>query len=716
MDALSFQDRIDALHRTKQEHTAAKQQLGANDNDDLGLILPPDDFHFEAESNHPSGSYFGARACAHNYRRLLDVHPTYIDPMSSLAGAWMYTLWGHRPVNWPPECSFEPLHEAQKRYNIIHGIGGPQHFGPDLQIGLDLGWGGLLEKVRTYKAQNGDGPEEIYSAWEEMIVATQNWIRRHASAARATAAAEERPRLHDDLLKTAEICERLATAPPATFREACQWLAFFEMAARMYNGSGALGALDQILQPYYERDVANGMLDDDEAVFHLACFLLKDPHYSQLGGPDASGTKDMTTRVSFLVLEAIHRMKIPANVAVRVWDGLDEDLLDLAVKYLFEDGINSPLFIGDKGLSEGFAHNGYPLELARQRVKVGCHWCALPGREYTLNDVVKINFVKVFDVALREMTADESAENSTDNLWRRFEDHLRCAVQATAAGIDFHLEHQYKNFPELFLDLFCHGPVENGLDASQPGGVEFLNMCIDGSGLATVADSFAAVEQRVEREGKLSWPELIEVLDRDFDGCEDTRKMLNSTPHYGSGGCRADAFARRLSETFSRLTKEAEGESERKFIPGIFSWASTIAMGRAVGATPNGRHAQAPISFGANPDPGFVKNAAPTAAALAIAEVQPGYGNTAPCHLDLDYTLGIKDEDRAKVKDLIKTHFRLGGTLININILDKDKLLDAEKHPENYPDLIVRVTGFSAYFASLSPTFRRWVIERMLAA
>ena len=139
-------------------------------------------------------------------------------------------------------------------------------------------------------------------------------------------------------------------------------------------------------------------------------------------------------------------------------------------------------------------------------------------------------------------------------------------------------------------------------------------------------------------------------------------------------------------------------------------------MGNAVGATPNGRRAHAPISHGANPDPGFVANGAPTALAVAVAAVQPGYGNTAPLQLDLDFGLGRRAADRAKIAQLIRTHFDLGGTHININILDKKQLLDAEQHPEKYPQLIVRVTGFSAYFASLSPAFRRWVINRVCDA
>jgi formate C-acetyltransferase len=150
-------------------------------------------------------------------------------------------------------------------------------------------------------------------------------------------------------------------------------------------------------------------------------------------------------------------------------------------------------------------------------------------------------------------------------------------------------------------------------------------------------------------------------------------------------------------------------------IPGIFSWAATIAMGKDVGATPNGRRAQEPISHGPNPDPGFRRDAAPTALALAVASVQPGFGNTAPMQIELDPGLSRNSEDRRKVVDLIRTHFELGGTQINMNILDRKTVLEAHADPSTHPDLVVRVTGFSAYFASLSPEMRQIVVNRIIA-
>jgi formate C-acetyltransferase len=275
--------------------------------------------------------------------------------------------------------------------------------------------------------------------------------------------------------------------------------------------------------------------------------------------------------------------------------------------------------------------------------------------------------------------------------------------------------HMEKVFPELVLDLLCYGPIETGIDASA-GGVEFYNLCLDGAALATVADSFAALEQRVEQEQRVSWDEIQHYIETDWEGTEGerARQMMRTIPRYGSGGSLGDTYAKRIAETFTDLVNEAPTPEGRNMIPGLFSWANTIPMGKGVGATPNGRHAGDPISHGSNPDPGFRKDGAPTAMAVAIASVQPGYGNTAPMQIELDPALSQDEGGVEHVANLIKTHFDLGGTQINMNIMDAEKVLEAHKDPSKYPDLVVRVTGFSAYFASLSPEFRQLVVDRIL--
>jgi hypothetical protein len=170
------------------------------------------------------------------------------------------------------------------------------------------------------------------------------------------------------------------------------------------------------IQNWIHRHIAAGRITDEDAILLIACLLLSDPHYYQIGGPDASG-QDVTNHVSFLILEAAHLMGIPANLTVRVHDGLNRAFFLKSVEYLFKDKNAWPRYAGDKALTGGCMRNGYPAELARQRIAVGCHWFAIPGREYTLNDCVKINTAKVFTVAFDEMM--EAARCSTSTSWTR---------------------------------------------------------------------------------------------------------------------------------------------------------------------------------------------------------------------------------------------------------------------------------------------------------
>jgi pyruvate-formate lyase len=734
---LTYQQRLDMLHASKLVHAREKRELtGPRDADEQGQVpLPMEDAEiveamsgsgvlvrdlvlkdFRPVSNHPSGGFFGPKATGENFRRLLEVHPTYVDPVSSMAGVYMVNFNSYRKPGWNPDLDFSHLREEQERYGIEPGIGGVQHFCPDLKIGLDLGWGGLLKKVRHYRGVNSQALD-FYDGLEAVILGVQDWVRRHAADARQMAEAEVDPQLRENLEAMAGVCERLVTGPPQTFREACQWLVFFQAVAKMYNGSGEWGQMDELLRPYYERDTAAGVLSDEEAIFHLACLLLSETAYIQLGGLDREGN-DLTNPVSFLILEAIHRLKVPANIGVRVGENVDLGLFRRGVEVLLEDRMGFPKFVGDDTVVRGYMKNGYPIEVARQRVYAGCHWLAIPGREYGMMDLIKIDLAKVFDEALRDMMADPAVAPGVEALWTRFAEYLRRAVAVTAEGIDFHLAHMHEVFPELYLDLFCYGPVEKGLDASA-GGLDYYTIGVDGASLATVADSFAALEQRVEEERRLTWQEMMRYLESNWAGTEGerVRLMMRNIRRFGSGGSRADEWALRISRTFTALITARPTPNGHTMVPGFFSWALVVPFGKRLGATPDGRRAGEPLSHGPNPSPGFNrgKGGTPTQMVAAVAAVQPGYGNTAPLQLDLDPALGGDGEVVEKVEALIRSHFDMGGTLVNINVLDRDTILDAHRDPAKYPDLVVRVTGFSAYFASLSDELRQYVVDRIIS-
>ena len=606
-DTMSYADRLKALRDARLRQTREKQAIrGAMDFDDHAIILPPEEIRetvqtlggsgvyftdvvmstFKPTPNHPSGGFFGPRASGENFRRLLEAHPVYIDPLSSLAGAYMVNFMSYRTVAWNPDIDCRELLAEHEKYQTISAIGGVQHLCQDMEMGLRLGWGGVLEKIQHYRVLNR-GAGDFYAGLEHVVWGIQNLIHRHAAEARRMAAADIE--MKQNLLEVAEMNEHLESKPPRTFREACQWILWYQSVARMYNSSGSLGRLDMLLLPYYEADTKAGRLTEEEAIFHVACHLIRDTAYIQLGGPDRSG-KDATNPVSFLILEAAHRLKTPANIGVCVGKDVDPRLIRRAVKVLMEDRLGVPKFLGVDNTISGFAANGFPVELARDRVYAGCHWLAIPGREYALMDIVKLNFAAIFEVAFREMMADSSAEPSTQELWGRYRLHLGAAMETVAKGFDFQYEHMHKVFPELVLDLLCQGPIEKGLDASN-GGVEFYDFCVDGAALATAADSFAALEERIERQHRLTWAEMRAHLESNWAGSEGerARNMMKKSPRYGSGGSRGDEWAVRLAQAFTAAVKEKRTPRGFMMIPGLFSWVLNLSMGKNIGATPNGR-------------------------------------------------------------------------------------------------------------------------------
>jgi formate C-acetyltransferase len=638
-----------------------------------------------------------------------------VDPDDAFAGRWMYFLSRMRANKWHPDYPYDHLQGDFEKYDIICGIGDDAHFAPDYEMGLKLGWGGLLKKIDKHRKACVDTDKvAFYYAHERVIKSIQGWMERHVTEIRKMAAAENDSGLKKNLEEMAEVNEHVINQVPGTLREACQWIIWYHLASRTYNRDGAGGQIDTLLQPFYERDVKAGRIDRDTAIYYLASFLINDPVYWQLGGPDKSG-RDQASEISFLILEAADKINTSLNITIRVHKDMNEELFRKGVEYLLKNKNAWPRFSGDKALVDGFMKNGYDVETARQRIAVGCNWMSLPGMEYTLNDLVKVNMAKVFEVAYNEMMAEKNQAWSTEKLWKLFSGHMEKAVHATAEGVRHHLKYQRYNEPELLLNLLSHGPLEKGLDVSA-GGAVYYNLAIDGAGLAIVADSLAALEQRVERESKLSWSEVFYHIQSNFedDQGERTRLLLSNSDKYGQGNSLADSWAEKIKELFVTLVRRESDPARRHvFIPGFFSWANTVGFGKTVGATPNGRKSTHPISHGANPNPGFARDAASLALATSIAGIQPGYGNTAPMQWELDPGLA-SEENIDLIASIIKAHFEMGGTLINVNIMDKQQVLEAHKDPSLYPELVVRVTGFTAYFSMLTPEFRQLVVDRIL--
>ena len=736
---LTYKDRLKSMRETKIQHTLQKlKQNGYTDLDDFGTVPLPKGYKVEPWYNSENGSFYGLDGMTENFVRVMDAHPAYVDPMEMLCGRWRDMLVNYRgDMHYMPlwrknqlkgeEMSgvtamwskrwdekrfpYDHLKPLQKKYNIQTGIDSDAHFACDYRIGFELGFGGFLEKIKKYREVNPE-KKEFYDAEEKCVNAIIRFIDRNISEIERQIQTETRPELKENLEEMLVVNKNIRTGIPRTFHEVCQWIVYFNCASRIYTRDGAGFQMDTLLYPYYANDVENGILDDEKAKFIIANLLLTDPHYYQVSGVDEND-KDLTNRLSYLILEACDSINISANITVRYHENCDRNFFKKAVYYLLKNKNGWPRFCSDKNLSEGYMRNeGIDKKTARQRIAVGCNWMCVPGLEYPMNDTVKINIAKVFENALSDMKNETF--KSTGRLFELFREHLKKAVEVTAEGINLHIDHQAEVTPELIMNLMMKNTLEKGMDISECA--EIYTVGIDGIGLAVVADSFGALTTRIEEEQVLSWDEVYKNLDNNFDGVsgERVRLTLNSSPKYCGGNTVSDEWARKLRDCFVSVMRAQKMPEGRQLVPGWFSWARTIEYGAAVGATPNGRRNGEPISHGANPNVGFRKDGAPTAQSTGIALVQCGWGNTAPLQIEFDPLISMEEGAVEKVMQLIEGHFNLGGTLININVLDGEKLLEANKDPEKYPDLVVRVTGFTAYFVSLSPEFRQLVVDRFL--
>ncbi len=732
----TYAERLKSMRDTKVRHTLEKKkQNGYTDLDDFGTVPISPDYEVEPWYNSSNGSFYGYDGMCENFCRVIDAHDPYIDPMEMLCGRWRDMLVNYRgDLHYMPDWlkkrpktmefmktatnqwskrwdeqrfPYDHLKPLQEKYNITTGIDGDAHFACDYSIGFELGLGGLLEKIRKYREINPD-KKAFYDAEERTVLAIIRFVDRHIEKIKEMILAETQPEIKENLETMLKTCEAVRYDPPKTFREACQWTAFFNCASRIYTRDGAGFQLDGLLYPYYENDVKNGILDDETAKFLIANLLLIDPHYYQISGVDEND-EDMTNHLSYLILEGADSINIACNLTVRVHENCDRNFLRKAVYYLLKNKNGWPRFCNDKALAEGYMRNGIDKKTARERIAVGCNWMCVPGKEFPMNDTVKINVAKVLEEALKDMKNEEN--KSTERLFEIYTEHIKTAIDITAQGINHHIDHAWEVTPELVMNLMMKNTIEKGEDISQVA--ELYTVGIDGAGLAVVADSFGALETRVEKERVLTWDEVYEALENNFAD-ERTRLILNSSPKYCQGGTASDEWANKLTENWVKNVKAQKMPKGRQLIPGWFSWSRTIEYGSKVGATPNGRRAGEPISHGANPNPHFRTDGAPTAQSNGIASVQCKHGNTAPLQIEFDPNLATDEKGIDVIERFILGHFEQGGTLININILDGKKLLEANENPELHPDLVVRVTGFTAYFASLSPQFRQLVVDRFL--
>jgi pyruvate formate-lyase/glycerol dehydratase family glycyl radical enzyme len=577
------------------------------------------------------------------------------------------------------------------------------------------------------------------------------WARRHSDLAAELAQAERDPVREAELLRIAEICARVPELPPRSFHEAVQAQWFTQMFSRLEQKTGTVisnGRMDQYLYPFYKRDVEQGILTDEETVELLECVWdamaqFIDLYISPAGGAFNEGyahweavtiggqTKnglDATNELTYLFLKS--KQEFPLNypdLAARIHTRAPERYL-YEIAETIKEGSGFPKLINDEEVIPLLLAKGAAFEEAYDYAVSGCAECRMPNRDTYTSPCAYINFAAALEMTLysgrMKLYGEETIGLQTPKAtelatWESFFDaylaqqthFLRHAFVQQHAIVRLREQHFAaplgSSLHELCLqnhkDLHTHH-IEGGINL---GYFEFI-------GYGTVVDSLAAIRKLVFEDRRITMEELLEALERNFEGREVIRQLLVHAPSYGNNDPYADEIARRLDEEALRFTKKYSKELgvhlDLRYVP----FTSHVPFGKVVSATPNGRRAYTPLADGSSASHGADVNG-PTAVLLSnYASKNYNYRERAARLLNIKLTPAcvVGEEGTEKLISFIRTWSDLRLWHLQFNIINRQTLLDAQKNPEQYRNLLVRIAGYSAYFTDLSADLQNDLIER----
>jgi pyruvate-formate lyase len=604
-------------------------------------------------------------------------------------------------------------HQARGQRDFWAGF---DHSLADYPTLLTIGVGGYRQRVRESLAQHSEaGSPEVGSpdakaqtflkAVDLTLEAFSGFIRRAGEAVNRAGRAD-----------IAEACAAVVEDAPRCLREAVQlvWLVHlaFKTEGRCHM---ALGRIDQYLLPFYELDCQEGRLTREEAL-DLLCHLwarldeVGEVQNICIGGLTLEG-EDATNELSYLCLEATRLIQSPhTNLSARFHDGTPETF-HRACFEVIRTGIGFPAIFNDHVLLAGLAEIGIPAAAARDYCMVGCIETMLPGRQPAWSDS-RFNTPLYLLSAMEQLAAVPQPDY--EQLEALFRAELACAIREHAATVNAYIARfPPERFPDPFLSAFTRDCIGRARDIND-GGAEFARFHgIAVMGLATLADSLAAVKKLVFEERRVAFADLLAALKADFAGAEALRQVLmNKAPKYGNDDPYVDEIAAQIVEWTAEECLKHEVVGGGRFVSAMAANVQNISAGREVGATPDGRRAFTPLSDAASPYFGRDLRG-PTAFLRSVAV--PDYhkvltGSVINMRFDPDH---FNDEEGAG-RFLAFTRFFVVGRIpeLQFNFSKDDVLLAARREPEKYRNLVVRVSGFSARFVELDPEVQDDILRR----
>jgi len=646
-----------------------------------------------------------------------------------------------------PESITSAIETGVIRFKEASGIG---HQLIDFPKVLNVGFDGIKEEAAQKLAQvdlTKPAAYQKWAFWQAVIIvcdAVIAFARRYAEEAKKLASTETGER-RKELNRIAAICQRVPAEPAETFHEALQVVWFLTAIAHIcQNGTGiTIGRLDQFLYPYYKKDIETGRITKGEAQELLDCLWLKLqelnvvrsteaapiwPGYEMnvtinIGGQTNTG-EDATNELTYMCLDAeahVH-MRRP-QLILRVHEGTPDDLWEKAVKVIKLGG-GRPELVSDRTMAQALVQLGVPANQVLDYAIIGCaepvvmgarillawSWVSLPKvLELALNDGVDPRTGKRIGLA----TGNPLTFASYDDMLEAFREQLRYFVSLCAVAINGIIDPLVaEELPHVFFSAITPDCIEKGLDITA-GGARYDWSAVWPIGPVTVGNSLAAIKKLVFEDKQLTMAELKKALDMNFEGQEKIRQMLIHAPKFGNDDDYADAITRDIVEMFYDELEKYRTARGGNFTCGYISVGINVAYGALVGATPDGRRSGEPLSDGMSPAQGTEMHG-PTASLRSVAKldlVRAGSGGI--LNQKFDPAILKSKRDVHKFIDLNKTFLNdLGGMQVQYNVVSAETLRDAQRHPERYPDLLVRVVGYSAYFTELSKRVQDDIIAR----
>lgn len=626
----------------------------------------------------------------------------------------------------------------------------PGHWVMELNPLLTIGLNGLkkktseeIEKLNLDEVTDFDKYLFLNSAIISLDAAI-TFSKRYAVLARNMAEKEADFQRKQELEKIADICDWVPANPPRTFQEALQsvWFAYIVSWLECATGGVSLGRLDQLLYPFYKKDKEEGIITDEQARELIALLFIKMNGHGRLmetyvaravcgfptfpnfalGGVTKEG-RDAVNDLSYLFLDAETDVRLPQEEFIIRIHKNNPDTFIMRACEVAKIARGKFKFISDHTAIAQLMKDGKPPEMAREYGLAGCFDPTCPNSydapepgmslalmlELALNDGV----TRLSGEKIGVETGDPKQFKTYDDVWRAYKKQVETLLSASRLMINVDDKIFADLMPTPFKSALHPCCIENGKDFAV-GGTPYVTRGFGLPGLINVGDSLAAIKKVVFEDKKVTMEQLIDALDKNFAGEDRVLHLLKGAPKFGNDDDYVDLIVDEVITHATETAAKYRGYAGSKFT-GLAGVSSTyIPLGSILGALPDGRLAEEPISEGGiSPHPG--RNVSgPTATMRSVAKLD---------HMKLTggSVLNMKFnpealEGAAKMKkfaSLLRTYCETGGFHVQFNIVDTEILKEAQKNPEKYRDLLVRVATYSAYFVELSTELQNDIIARM---